>query len=145
MNVAVIDRLVTLHGEDGAVPTRPEWSAILAMPEAPIFILNLLAFAPNGGAQAYQHYIQGVGPAFERAGGEQVFYGPAALTFGMNADGAWDAAILTRYPSPGALAQMWLDPDFVQAHKSREDGLTRSQVVVIDAAKAQAPNPKGNL
>ncbi|MGR3321303.1 MAG: DUF1330 domain-containing protein [Pseudooceanicola sp.] len=140
MSEDLIDRLVATHGEDGAVPSRAEWARILALPgDRPLLILNLLAFAPETGQQAYGAYLQGVAPAFAAAGGEQVFFGPAAFCFGMGDEGDWDAAILTRYPSPLALANMWLDPGYIEAHQAREDGLTRSQVLVIEADKARLP------
>jgi hypothetical protein len=138
----IVDRLIALHGEKGAVPTRNEWHKILNLPpDAPVVILNLIRFHPDGGRAAYFDYIRNVGPAFARTGGEQIYFGPVAFGFGMTDPGQWDAAILTRYPTPLALAQMWLDPDFIDAHRSREDGLADSQVLVLpeDAPK---PRPK---
>lgn len=133
----LIDRLVDIHGEAGAVPTRSEWGAILALPgDEAVMILNLLKFVPETGWASYGRYLQGVAPAFAAAGGEQVFFGPAEFCFGTeSAD--WDASILTRYPSPQALANMWLAPDYIEAHQSREDGLAKSLVMVIRSSKAR--------
>lgn len=53
------------------------------------------------------------------------------ICFAFGAVSGWDAAVVTRYPSAEALAQMWLDPRFVAAHNNRVDGVERSQVFVF--------------
>lgn len=138
MTEQLVDRLVDLHGEGGAAPTRDAWERILALPgDDPVLILNLLDFEPETGEASYARYLQGVAPAFLAAGGEQIFFGPAALCFGTEADADWDAAILTRYPSPQALANMWLADDYIEAHQAREDGLAKSLVLVVQSSKAR--------
>ncbi|EAQ03630.1 hypothetical protein OB2597_03382 [Pseudooceanicola batsensis HTCC2597] len=138
MSQDIIERLVETHGEDGAVPSRGDWATILDMPgNEPIFILNLLAFEPQTGQASFGQYLHGVAPAIAAAGGEQVFFGPAGLSYGTGGDTRWDAAMLMKYPSPQALANMWLDPDFIEAHQSRGDGLAKSLVLVIPAEQAR--------
>src|SRR6266481_1227812 len=45
--------------------------------------------------------------------------------FGLGPVNDWDAAIVTRYPSAEALAEMWLSREFIAAHKNRADGVER--------------------
>jgi uncharacterized protein (DUF1330 family) len=42
------------------------------------------------------------------------------------------AAVVIRYPSARALADMWLDPEFIAAHSHRVDG-GESRVLVFAA------------
>ncbi|MFT6452966.1 MAG: hypothetical protein ACJA06_002474 [Halocynthiibacter sp.] len=119
-----------------------DWRAILALEEAHLRILNLLSFRPAveietgviSGQEAYGLYRKGTSGAFLRCGGESLAYGKASHVFGMNTDTDWDAMIMTRYPSPRALASMWLDPEFLRAHKHRESGIERSCVLVLPGA-----------
>jgi hypothetical protein len=137
---ALVDRLVEVHGEGGICPTADDWRSILRFdPGGPIFILNLLKFKQTtsvsgetmSGSSAYDRYAIGVAPAFARAGGKQVFFGRVGHSFPDSADVEWDAAIVTRYPSPRALADMWLDSDFIEAHEHRVDGVEQSRVLIF--------------
>lgn len=138
----LIDRLVELHGEDGLAPTRADWAAILSCPAGePLHILNLLKFrstvktsrGDQPGASAYSAYSAAVGPAFARAGGQLLYFGKVNHIFSTVAGSNWDAAILTRYPGPRALADFWLDEDFFSAHEHRVDGVAESRVLVMSA------------
>ncbi len=139
----IINELVSIHGEEGVCPTADDWRQIFER-EGPIHLLNLLKFrgsveAADGaitGARAYARYSSGVAPVFARVGGELLFFAPVASAFGLGDAPAWDAAILTRYPSSRALADMWLDPIFIAAHEQRVDGVERSQVLVFGAEGA---------
>ena len=140
----MIARLVALHGEEGVCPTAADWRAIFAVAaDGPVQILNLLRFhdrvaAAEGeitGAEAYARYGAGVAGAFARAGGKRLFRGAVGHAFGSHEDtdrdAGWDAVVVTAYPSAAALAGMWLDPDFVAAHRNRADGVARSRVLVF--------------
>jgi uncharacterized protein (DUF1330 family) len=72
-----------------------------------------------------------VGAAFVRVGGQRVYFGRVGHIFAMGEASDWDAAIVTRYPSADALAQMWLSPEFIDAHKNRTHGVERSQVLMF--------------
>lgn len=136
----LVHQLVALHGEEGICPTAADWRAILAV-EGAIHVLNLLAFKDEvltatgirSGADAYRRYTRTVADPFARVGGERVFFGAVGHVFAFGATDDWDTAILTRYPSAHALAEMWLDPAFVAAHKNRVDGVERSQVMIFGA------------
>ncbi|MGH1351117.1 MAG: DUF1330 domain-containing protein [Methyloligellaceae bacterium] len=139
MSDDIIQKLIATHGEGGAAPTLEDWQAIFQI-QGSVPILNLLKFKPSvtgnagniTGEEAYGRYANEAGPAFARAGGQQLFYGKAHHIFGTGDTSDWDAVILTRYPSAKALANMWLDTVFIAAHRNRLDALERSQVLVFD-------------
>lgn len=134
----LVDRLVATHGEQGVCPTASDWHAILGRKGA-IHLLNLLKFRPSvdtdvgpvSGAEAYARYSSGVADVFAGVGGQRIFRGRIEHIFSTGAVPGWDAAVVTRYPSAEALAQMWLDPRFVAAHDNRVNGVERSQVFVF--------------
>jgi uncharacterized protein (DUF1330 family) len=141
---ALVRELVELHGEEGLCPTREDWAAILRCPaDRPLNILNLLKFKPavqtpegsSTGVAAYADYSAGVGPAFARVGGKSLYFGTVHHIFGTVAGTDWHAAILTRYPSPRALASFWLDQEFIAAHAHRASGVDQSRVLVMGALR----------
>jgi len=135
-----IRKLVKTHGEEGVCPTADSWREIFKLGRnGPIHIINLLKFkqqvdtpeGPISGSAAYGKYTAGVGPAFARVGGQRLYFGHVGHIFALGEVCDWDTAIVTRYPSADALAQMWLSPEFIEAHKDRADGVERSQVLVF--------------
>lgn len=140
----LIAKLVALHGESGLCPKKLDWAEILCCPEdKPVNILNLLQFRPQvqtpdgavTGMEAYGSYSAGVGPAFIRTGGKTLYFGKVNHIFGTVAGTDWHAAILTRYPSPMALANFWLDQEFVVAHAHRASGVEQSRVLVMSSLR----------
>src|SRR5437660_775637 len=143
----LIRRLVAIHGEEGVSPTAQSWSEIFRLgSDGPIHIINLLKFRPQvetpdgpiSGVAAYGKYTAGVGPAFARVGGQRIYFGQVGHAFALGPLADWDAAIVTRYPSADALAQMWLSPEFTSAHTNRVDGVERSQVLVSGEPQARS-------
>ncbi len=139
---ALVKQLIAIHGEEGICPTAEDWGEILELSnDKAITILNLLKFKSeietpegvNSGLSAYTQYSAKVASAFARVGGKLVFFGKVGHIFPSAAAANWDAAILTRYPSPQALADFWLDQEFIDAHTHRVDGVDRSQVIVMNA------------
>jgi uncharacterized protein (DUF1330 family) len=138
---SLITRIVKVHGEGGLAPTASSWRRIFEVAaEGPVTFVNLLGFHPTAessegsltGEQAYRRYTRATAGAFERVGGELLYFGSVGHGFGLDdrGDSDWDAVVVTRYPSARALADMWLDDEFVAAHASRRAGVARSQVVV---------------
>jgi len=133
-NESLIARLVGLHGEGGLAPTATDWRRIFDVAgDGPLTVVNLLGFRAVTGEQAYHRYTRATAGAFERAGGELLYFGTVAHAFGLGDHGDWDAVIVTRYPSARALADMWLDDDFIAAHTHRHAAVTRSRVLVSAA------------
>lgn len=136
---SLIARIVGVHGEGGLAPTTASWRRIFEVADGgPITFVNLLGFHQTvavsegslTGEQTYHRYIRATGGAFERVGGELLYFGSVGHGFGLDDHGDWDAVIITRYPSARALADMWLDDEFVAAHANRHAGLARSEVLV---------------
>ena len=141
-NAALVRQLIELHGEEGVCPSAKDWTAILNAPaERPVVLLNLLKFKSDvearaggqSGRDAYSKYSDQVSAAFARVGGKLLHFGAVKQTFSLGPSADWDAAILTRYPSPRALADFWLDDEFVRAHSHRVDGVERSQVMILSS------------
>ena len=86
-------------------------------PGGPVVMLNLLRFAPGGGAQKYMEYVAG----FEESGLnrdygiEVVFAGQVfpALIAEQDAQD-WDMIALVRYPSRQGFFKMVHDPRYQQ-------------------------------
>lgn len=137
---SLVTQLVATHGEQGVCPTAESWREILRLGDnSPIHIINLLKFKDRvasaagsiAGAVAYGKYSAGVAGAFSRVGGKRLYFGRVGHMFGLGPLTDWDAAVVTRYPSAGALADMWLSEEFIAAHHDRSDGVERSQVLVF--------------
>jgi hypothetical protein len=98
-------------------------------PGGPVVMLNLLRFAPGGGAQKYMEYVAG----FEESGLnrdygiEVVFAGQVfpALIAEQDAQD-WDMIALVRYPSRQGFFKMVHDPRYQQFEHLRTDALTAS-------------------
>ena len=95
----------------------------------PVFMLNLLRFAPDGGAEAYATYAAAVQPHLERVGAEVAWAGecgPAMI--GPEAD-EWDVAFVVRYPSRANFIEMVSDPAYLEISKHRSGGLADSRLI----------------
>jgi len=137
---SLVKQLVATHGEDGVCPTAESWREIFKLGgDGPFHLINLLKLKHRvessdgriAGAVAYGKYSAGVAGAFARVGGKRLYFGRVGHMFGLGPLNDWDAAIVTRYPSALALAEMWLSAEFIAAHKDRSDGVERSQVLVF--------------
>jgi hypothetical protein len=62
---------------------------------APVTMLNLLRFKPDGGRERYAEYGAAVTPLLEKAGARVVFLGEAALP--LLGDGRWDSVLMVEY------------------------------------------------
>ena len=102
-------------------PTPEQMQAFLALPEKPIVMVNLLKFKPDGGAEAYGRYGQGVAPLLAKVGAKSLFAGSAATCLIGNGD--WDMIALVEYPKPQALVDMASSPEYQAIHHYREEGL----------------------
>lgn len=47
-----------------------------AAEDAPVVMLNLLAFKPEGGRERYEEYGEATAPLLEKIGGRIIFFGP---------------------------------------------------------------------
>ena len=99
--------------------------------EGPVYMLNLLEFVPDGGAERYAEYGVAVAPLFERAGGRAVFAGqPAEPLIG---EGSWDLMLLVEYPTRQAFLDMVSSPEYQEIEHLRSEALVRSELRAMDA------------
>jgi len=104
--------------------------------EGPVYMLNLLEFVPDGGAERYAEYGVAVAPLFERAGGRAVFAGqPAEPLIG---EGSWDLMLLVEYPTRRAFLDMVSSPEYQEIEHLRSEALQRSELRAMDAIDASA-------
>jgi uncharacterized protein (DUF1330 family) len=102
--------------------------------DGPVYMLNLLEFLPDGGAERYAEYGAAVAPVFERAGGKAVFAGqPAESLIG---EGSWDLMVLVEYPTRQAFLDMVSSPEYQEIAHLRSEALRRSELRAMDAIDA---------
>jgi len=82
-------------------------------PDGPIFMLNLLRFAPDGGAEAYARYGQAAAPFLGKSGASVRYLGNVKAT--VIGGEPWDEVVLVEYPSVAAFLEMTGDPDYPSA------------------------------
>jgi uncharacterized protein (DUF1330 family) len=79
-------------------------------PGGPVVMLNLLRFAPEGGAARYDDYRRALAASGVNADAEVLFFGAGG---GVALEGeGWDAVALVRYPSREAFASMVRSPEY---------------------------------
>jgi uncharacterized protein (DUF1330 family) len=109
--------------------------------EGPVYMLNLLEFRPDGGAERYAAYGEAVAPLLSRAGGKPVFAGrPSESLIG---EGAWDLMLLVSYPTRQAFLDMISSADYQAIEHLRSDALLRSELRAMDAIDTGALGESG--
>lgn len=92
-------------------PSREQIAAIQDMEvDGPIVMLNLLRFAPNGGAEEYARYGAAAAPFIESSEATIRYLGDVAAT--VIGGEEWDQVILVEYPSKQAFLDMTGNPDY---------------------------------
>ncbi len=100
--------------------------------DAPVVMLNLLAFHPEGGRERYEEYGAAVAPLLEKAGGRIVFFGePASVLLGED---SWDLVVLVEYPTRQALLDMISSAEYQAIGHLRTEALTRGELHPMDPA-----------
>jgi uncharacterized protein (DUF1330 family) len=109
--------------------------------EGPVYMLNLLEFRPEGGAERYVEYGEAVAPLLARVGGEPIFAGrPAESLIG---EGAWDLMILVSYPTRQAFLDMVSSPDYQAIEHLRSEALVRSELRAMDSVDSKTLSDVG--
>jgi uncharacterized protein (DUF1330 family) len=102
--------------------------------DGPVYMLNLLEFQPDGGAERYAEYGAAVAPLLERAGGNPVFAGRAAEH--LIGEGSWDMVLVVSYPTRQAFIDMVSSPEYQEVEHLRSESLIRSELRAMDAIDA---------
>src|SRR3954465_14897270 len=105
--------------------------------EGPVYMLNLLEFIPDGGAERYAEYGVAVAPLLEKAGGEPIFAGrPAERLIG---EGSWDMVLVVSYPTRQAFLDMVSSPEYQEIEHLRSEALIRAELRAMDAIDGTGP------
>lgn len=100
--------------------------------EAPVVMLNLLAFREDGGRERYVEYGAAAAPLLEKVGGRIVF-GGAASPVVIGAE-SWDMVALVEYPSRAAFLEMVGSPEYQEIAHLRTEALERGELHPVDPA-----------
>jgi uncharacterized protein (DUF1330 family) len=101
--------------------------------DAPVVMLNLLAFKPQGGRERYEEYGAAVAPLLERAGGRIVFIGePSPPLLGER---SWDLAVLVEYPTRKAFLEMIGSSEYQAIGHLRTEALTKGELHPIEPGR----------
>ena len=112
-------------------PTPEQFAALAARPaDAPVVMVNLLTFRPDGGRASYARYAQEVAPHLQRVGGSVRYAGSAPTqVIGDGERPWWDAILVVEYPSPGAFIDMVTDAEYIKVHEHRAAALDRGDLI----------------
>jgi len=99
--------------------------------EGPVFMLNLLEFRRDGGAERYNEYGAAVAPLLEKVGGRPIFAARAAEA--LIGQGEWDLMVLVEYPTRQAFLEMVSSPEYQQIAHLRTEALQRSELRALDS------------
>lgn len=98
--------------------------------DAPVVMLNLLAFKPDGGRERYEEYGDAVAPLLEKAGGRIVFMGaPASALLGED---SWDLVALVEYPTRQAFLDMIASAEYQAIGHLRTEALVKGELHPMD-------------
>lgn len=100
---------------------------------SPVVMLNLLAFAPDGGKERYLEYGAAVAPLLDLAGGRIVFAGAASPT--LIGEEGWDLVALVEYPSRRAFLEMIGSPEYQAIAHLRTEALAKGELHPLDQAE----------
>ncbi len=117
------------------VPAHAErFASSAAADTGPVFMLNLLRFAPDGGAESYATYAAAAAPHLARVGGEVLWAGVCDAALIGPDEREWDVAAIVRYPSRARFLEMIQDPGYLAITKHRTAGLADSRLIPCAAA-----------
>jgi uncharacterized protein (DUF1330 family) len=102
--------------------------------DGPVFMLNLLEFLPDGGAERYAEYGAAVAPILEGVGGRPVFAGrPSESLIGS---GSWNLVLVVEYPTRQAFLDMVTSPEYQAIAHLRSEALVRTELRAMDSLDA---------
>jgi uncharacterized protein (DUF1330 family) len=112
-------------------PTPEQFAALAARPaDAPVLMVNLLKFKPEGGQEHYLQYGQEVVPHLERVGATLRYAGGApAVVIGDGERPWWDVILIVEYPTPQAFIDMVTTPEYLKVHEHRAAALERGDLI----------------
>ena len=125
-----------MEAREGIDAPDPEAAAAFAARagDGPVYMLNLLEFVPDGGAERYGEYGEAVAPLLAGVGGRAIFAGrPAEHLIG---EGSWDMVLVVEYPTRQAFLDMVSSPEYQSIAHLRTEALVRSELRAMDSMDA---------
>lgn len=115
----------------GLEPTPEQFAALAARPaDAPVVMVNLLKFKPEGGVESYLQYGREVAPHLQRVAATLRYAGGApSVVIGDDERPWWDAILVVEYPSPQAFIDMVTTQEYAKVHEHRVAGLDRGDLI----------------
>lgn len=112
-------------------PTAEQLAVLAARPaDAPVVMVNLLKFKPEGGLRSYLQYGQEVVPHLERVGATLRYAGGApSVVIGEGERPWWDVILIVEYPTPQAFIDMVTTQEYAKVHEHRAAGLDRGDLI----------------
>lgn len=112
-------------------PTAEQFAALAARPaDAPVVMVNLLKFKPEGGLESYLQYGQEVVPLLERVGATLRYAGGSpSVVIGEGERPWWDVILIVEYPTPQAFIDMVTTQEYAKVHEHRAAGLERGDLI----------------
>ena len=105
-------------------PSRADVARFVAEdPDAPVVMLNLLRFRPDGGRESYAEYGRHFRRFGARFGAEVLHAGEGLAPLVAEPGQAWDAVLVVRYPSRQAFSDMVRDPAYGAGTHLRTEAL----------------------
>lgn len=123
--------------EDSAAPERISQEGFAAFAArssevAPVVMLNLLRFRPDGGRERYAEYGAAVAPMLEQRGGRIVFAGEPGVA--LLGEGSWDLVVAVEYPSRGTFLEMIGSDEYQAIAHLRTESLVKGELHPMDPA-----------
>jgi uncharacterized protein (DUF1330 family) len=101
--------------------------------EAPVVMINLLAFNDEGGQSSYELYAAEVLPHLERVGARITYAGKSSeVVIGGTEHPWWDAIAVVEYPSRAKFIEMVSDPDYQKIARHRSAALSTSELIATE-------------
>ncbi len=91
--------------------------------DAPVVMLNLLRFVPDGGRERHLEYLRMAGPILARFGAKILFRGDGLEILTTGDAQGWDAVLLVQYPRRTAFKEMVEDPEYQVAFQIGKSAL----------------------
>jgi uncharacterized protein (DUF1330 family) len=91
--------------------------------DAPVVMLNLLRFVPDGGRERHLEYLRMAGPILARFGAKILFRGDGLEILTIGEAQGWDAVLLVQYPRRTAFKEMVEDPEYQVAFQIGKSAL----------------------
>lgn len=115
-----------------AVDPTPDQVAALAQSthDGPVHMINLLQFAPDGGRESYERYMEATRPHLDAVGGSVVALSATRqVVVGEDERPWWDAILTVEYPSVQAFLQMVTSEGYQGVAHLRTGALSRAELI----------------